>query len=318
MTKVEESLGLISVARGAGEADLYLNGGNLVNVLSGEIYPANVAVWNGRIAYVRLSRKMAGSNTRVIDAGGYYLCPGLIEAHFHPCVDGKLTNSITEPDWGEIGLYSRLPSIDLVANLATYRVPGSQDIAFPVIELISGAITRRQDRFLNEREGYLEREDYLLYCALISSCSNQVTNGFISSRGLGRFEALATTLSSSLNLFVVGQDFSAMARAASKVVEMGGGIALIEKGEISYSFPLKLAGVMSDQSFTEAAAKIQEFDEKASALGYKYNDICFSLLFLTCDSLPVLKITASGIIDVKNKRTVVPSRKIKISPGECR
>ncbi|HBY03688.1 MAG TPA: adenosine deaminase, partial [Desulfotomaculum sp.] len=82
--KVEESLGLISVARGTGEADLYLDGGNLVNVFSGEIYPANVAVWNGRIAYVGLSRKMVGSNTRVIDAGGCYLCPGLIEAHFHP------------------------------------------------------------------------------------------------------------------------------------------------------------------------------------------------------------------------------------------
>jgi adenine deaminase len=231
-------------------------------------------------------------------------------------VDGKLTNSITEPDWGEIGLNSRLPSLDLAANPETYQVLGSRNEAFPVVELISGAITRRQDRFLNEREGYLEREDDLLYCTLINSCSNQVTNGFVS--GLGQFEALATTLSSSLNLFVVGQDFSAMARAASKVVEMGGGIALIEKGEISYSFPLKLAGVMSTQSFAEAAAKIQELDEKASALGYKYNDICFSLLFLTCDSLPVLRITASGIIDVKNKRTVVPSRKTKINPGECR
>ncbi|HBY03690.1 MAG TPA: adenosine deaminase, partial [Desulfotomaculum sp.] len=84
MTKVEESLGLISIARGTGEADLYIDGGNLVNVLSGEIYPANIAVWNGRIAYVGLSRKMVGSNTRVIDAGGYYLCPCLIEAHFHP------------------------------------------------------------------------------------------------------------------------------------------------------------------------------------------------------------------------------------------
>jgi adenine deaminase len=82
--RVEESLGLISVARGTGEADLYLDGGNLVNVLSGEIYPANVAVWRGKIAYVGLSRKMVGPNTRVIDAGGCYLCPGLIEAHFHP------------------------------------------------------------------------------------------------------------------------------------------------------------------------------------------------------------------------------------------
>ncbi|KUK54725.1 MAG: Adenine deaminase, partial [Desulfotomaculum sp. 46_296] len=183
-----------------------------------------------------------------------------------------------------------------------------------VIELISGAITRRQDRFLNEREGYLEREDDLLYCTLIDRCSKWITNGFVS--GLGQFEALAATLSTSLNLLVVGQDISAMARAALRVVEMGGGIALIEKGGISYSFPLKLAGVMSDQSFTEAAAKIQEFEEKVSALGYKYNDICYTLLFLACDFLPFLRITALGIIDIKNKRTIIPSRRIKINPGE--
>ncbi|KUK52803.1 MAG: Adenine deaminase, partial [Desulfotomaculum sp. 46_296] len=231
-------------------------------------------------------------------------------------VDGKLINPLTEPDWGELGLYSRLPSPDLVSDPGTYRVRGSRKEAFPVIELISGAITRRQDRFLNEREGYLERENDLLYCTLINRCSKWVTNGFVS--GLGQFEALATTLSTSLNLLVIGQDFSAMARAASKVVEMGGGIALIEKGEISYSFPLQLAGVMCTQNFTEAAVKIQEFEDKASALGYKYNDICYTLLFLACDFLPFLRITASGIIDVKNKRTVVPSRKTKINPGECR
>ncbi len=382
MTKVEESLGLISVARGTGKADLYIGGGNLVNVLSGEIYPANVAVWNGRIAYVGLSRKMAGSNTRVIDTGGYYLCPGLIEAHFHPwfvynpvsIMEVALASGTTTMLCDNLILYINLGAerfLKILKALDNYPLrllwtarvmshspyPGEEE--FFSIEnlrkvffdphilkvgeftqwrkLIEGdnnlvegldnfsphfvfsrgelaAVDGKLTKSINEREGYLERQDDLLYCTLIDRCSKWITNGFVS--GLGQFEALATTLSSSLNLFVVGQDFSAMARAASKVVEMGGGIALIEKGEISYSFPLKLAGVMSTQSFAEAAAKIQEFDEKASALGYKYNDICYTLLFLACDFLPFLRITGLGIINIKNKRTIIPSRKIKINPGE--
>ena len=41
---------LLAVARGDAEADLVLSGGRLVNVFSGEIYLAEVAVFGGRIA----------------------------------------------------------------------------------------------------------------------------------------------------------------------------------------------------------------------------------------------------------------------------
>ena len=34
---------LIAVARGAAPADLYVRGGTLLNVYTGEVYPANVA-----------------------------------------------------------------------------------------------------------------------------------------------------------------------------------------------------------------------------------------------------------------------------------
>ncbi|MDD3655094.1 MAG: adenine deaminase C-terminal domain-containing protein [Desulfotomaculaceae bacterium] len=75
---------LLDVSAGRREADLYLKGGSLVNVLSGEIYPANIAVWQDKIAYVGESEKMVGENTKIIDARGFYLCPGLIEPHSHP------------------------------------------------------------------------------------------------------------------------------------------------------------------------------------------------------------------------------------------
>ncbi len=42
--------GMIRVARGDAPADLVLRNAKLVNVYSGEIYPADVAIYNGRIA----------------------------------------------------------------------------------------------------------------------------------------------------------------------------------------------------------------------------------------------------------------------------
>jgi adenine deaminase len=75
---------LTDVARGEAPADLYLRGGTLLNVYTGELYPANVAVAGARIAYVGARENMVGPRTTVIDAAGRVLCPGYIDPHVHP------------------------------------------------------------------------------------------------------------------------------------------------------------------------------------------------------------------------------------------
>jgi adenine deaminase len=75
---------LTAVARGAAPATCYLRGGTLLNVYTGEIYPANVAIAGERIAYVGLRDDMVGARTDVIDVTGRILLPGYIEPHAHP------------------------------------------------------------------------------------------------------------------------------------------------------------------------------------------------------------------------------------------
>src|SRR3954454_1019643 len=73
---------LLAVARGDAEADLVLRGGRLVNVFSGEIYPAEVAISCGRVAGV--SRDAGTYQGReVIYLDGEYIAPGFIDAHVH-------------------------------------------------------------------------------------------------------------------------------------------------------------------------------------------------------------------------------------------
>jgi adenine deaminase len=79
-----ERAGLAAVARGDRPADRYLRGGRLVNVYTGETYPANVAIRGERIAYVGVRDDMVGPRTEVIDAAGHLLVPGYIEPHAHP------------------------------------------------------------------------------------------------------------------------------------------------------------------------------------------------------------------------------------------
>ena len=75
---------LTAVARGAAPADRYLRGGTLLNVYTGEVYPANVAVRGERIAYVGPRDDMVGPATDVLDVRGHVLVPGYIDPHVHP------------------------------------------------------------------------------------------------------------------------------------------------------------------------------------------------------------------------------------------
>lgn len=69
---------LIAAARGEEPADLLLKNARLVNVLSGEIHAADVAVAGGQVlgwgAY---------EAREVVDVEGRFVCPGFLDAHVH-------------------------------------------------------------------------------------------------------------------------------------------------------------------------------------------------------------------------------------------
>jgi len=73
----------IRAGRAEYKATLIVSGGTLVNVASQEIYPADVAVYKDRIVAVGDVSDYRGPDTQIVDATGYFLCPGLIDGHLH-------------------------------------------------------------------------------------------------------------------------------------------------------------------------------------------------------------------------------------------
>jgi len=76
---------LVDVAAGRAPADTLIRNGRWVNVHSGEILPGtDFAIVCGRFAAVGpdLSRTV-GDNTRIVEAEGRYVLPGLCDAHMH-------------------------------------------------------------------------------------------------------------------------------------------------------------------------------------------------------------------------------------------
>jgi adenine deaminase len=82
-TKLTRSL--VDVAMGRVPADLVIQNGQWVSVQSGEIIPgSDVAIKDGHIAYVgEDASHTIGRKTKVINAKGRYLVPGLLDGHMH-------------------------------------------------------------------------------------------------------------------------------------------------------------------------------------------------------------------------------------------
>lgn len=64
-------------------ADTLILHGNLVNVMTSEIYPADVAIYQDMIVALGDVSAYQGPKTKIIDASGSYLVPGLIDGHIH-------------------------------------------------------------------------------------------------------------------------------------------------------------------------------------------------------------------------------------------
>lgn len=80
---IENLKEMIRAGRGIIPADTVVKGGNLVNVMTSEIYPADVAIYKDTIAAVGDVSDYVGPDTQIIDASGKYLVPGLIDGHIH-------------------------------------------------------------------------------------------------------------------------------------------------------------------------------------------------------------------------------------------
>ena len=74
---------LIRAGRGLVPAHTVIVNGNLVNVMTSEVYKADVAIYEDTIVAVGDVKDYVGEETKIIDAAEKYLVPGLIDGHIH-------------------------------------------------------------------------------------------------------------------------------------------------------------------------------------------------------------------------------------------
>lgn len=224
---------------------------------------------------------------------------------------GELKVEMPEIDWhkyqaGETFSFSKKE----LENLDLYRYPhASSNEPVPVVHFRSNVITERKEMELPVRNGFTDISDQegFVYSTLIGKKGKWVTNGILE-RFAHELDGLASTYNSSTELLVVGRKPASMAKAAVRVHEMGGGIVVVDGDEIILEIPLPFAGMMTtDPSFDRA---LEHHDRLLAILqerGFPFHDILYTLLFLTCDFLPGLRLTPYGLYDVKKDGILLKS-----------
>jgi adenine deaminase len=122
--------------------------------------------------------------------------------------------------------------------------------------------------------------------------------GFVRGFGLDRGAFASTFSHDAHNLVVVGVTDEDMTRAVERLVELGGGLVVVDSGRIAAELPLPVAGLLSDRPLGDVIAASEATVAAVHGLGSEVASPFQSLAFLALSVIPSLKITDYGLVDV--------------------
>lgn len=217
---------------------------------------------------------------------------------------GRVAEPATEPagaiDWASLGLRPEFGPGDWVRSPALYEPPPGADL--PVIGFVSDVITREEEAPAGEGlpEGYL-------LAAHLTRDGERVVHALVNNLAPD-LDGFATTATSSGHILALGRDPRAMAAAAARVRDLGGGVAFASGEEVEWEAELPLAGCMTPGPFGRALSAAREVKQRFRRAGYPFTEPLYSLLFLTADFLPGLRLVESGVLDVRSGKLVRKAR----------
>jgi len=136
--------------------------------------------------------------------------------------------------------------------------------------------------------------------------TNKHAIGFLENFGAD-IGAFASTWSFHENdLIVIGSNDSDMSIAANNLIKNQGGLAVVKSGKIIASLPLKLAGIVSTDSFEKVLSNFEQVNNSIVDSGCKFSRPHLIPLFLPFLALPSIRILSGGIVDVKRRSYINP------------
>ena len=100
-----------------------------------------------------------------------------------------------------------------------------------------------------------------------------------------------------------------MARAVNRLLDLKGGVVLVDGDRVAYEFALSVGGMMATSPLEALAGRERELAAMLAARGYRFHDPLFTLYFMVADFLPSVRLSSRGVWDVRRGRVIRRSRR---------
>jgi adenine deaminase len=128
--------------------------------------------------------------------------------------------------------------------------------------------------------------------------TGNIGKGFVSGFQLKQGAMATSVAHDSHNIIVVGVNDADMRLAVDSVIQMGGGIAVVNDGRCVEKLPLPIAGLMSTEPVDRVEKQLNRLIAASRTLGCPLGDPFMTLSFLALPVIPELKLTDKGLVDV--------------------
>lgn len=219
--------------------------------------------------------------------------------------EGKLTIDPSPPP--AIGLGDRPFKLEKIDE-ALFRVKSRKrgKVRVPVIHIVDKTVTERRDAELPVRDGAIQADSSrdVLKIVLIQRDGKRRGNGFLSGFGAEIGGIASSIAHETHNLMVIGGNDRDMAIALDRVIQTKGGIVLTHWGKLVHELPLPIGGIMSTLPMRELAHEVEELKRVFRDFGCPLEDPIWTMGFLSFTSIVEVRITLSGVYDVKRGKVI--------------
>jgi len=132
----------------------------------------------------------------------------------------------------------------------------------------------------------------------------KIAFGFLKGFGARVGAVGASTNLDENTLMVVGSNDEDMALCANTLIVAGGGLAIVDEGRVLEKIEFPFGGIFSVDSWPKVATGLKRIQRCLRERGSPFEKPMSALSFLTFVTLPVLRITARGLVNVKERKIV--------------
>ena len=186
----------------------------------------------------------------------------------------------------------------------------SKSVTANLIHMISEIITKKDEEELGVKDGNVcasvDKDVWKVAAFDRTYGSGKRAIGFLKNFG-PQIGAFASTWSFHENdMIVIGSNEEDMQLAANNLLKFQGGMTVVKNGKILASLPLKMAGIISTDSFEKVSQNFQDVNSTILDSGCKFQNPHLIPLFLPFLALPAIRILFSGIVDIKTRSYIPP------------